>query len=73
MSEWSMYLEAQKRYMAVTDAVFDRLANRDVLGLIEFVADVANGCDYVDDDSVAVRARAMEVWADRRAEQEPTS
>ena len=57
-----MYLRATRRYQDVTDAVFERLAAGDVLGLLEFVADVANGCDYVDDELIAVHGKAVERW-----------
>ena len=54
---------AGDRYRALTDEVFERLADGDVLGLLEFAADMANGCDYVDDESIDTYDRAVERWS----------
>ena len=59
-----MHEAARQRYWDVTDAVFEHLAEGDVLGLLEVVADIANGCDYVDDDSIALFNRAKQRWAE---------
>lgn len=58
-----MYERANTRYQEVTDAVFQHLADGDVLGLLEFVGNVANGCDYVDDGMVELFDRAKERWS----------
>ena len=49
-----MYLEAQKRYMALTDAVFEKLSHGDVHGVIQFAMEMADGCDYVDEEMAEV-------------------
>lgn len=55
-----MYLEAQKRYMALTDAVFEKLAHGDVHGVIQFAMEMADGCGRVDDELAEVATRAAQ-------------
>ena len=55
-----MYLEAKRRYQALTDAVFEKLSHGDVHGVIQFAMEMADGCDYVDEEMAEVATRAAQ-------------
>jgi hypothetical protein len=61
-SYFRMYLQVQRRYGKVTDAVFTHLAEGDILGLIDTVWSIADSCDYIDTELTELRQRAINRW-----------